>query len=80
MQRFIIIPPDSLKYSTLESLLITILTRQGYDTSNTDDAGIKGEAASLVKKLKRKELFLVQDLETQLSEVLTAEDVKKFTS
>lgn len=80
MQRFIIIPADSLKYSTLESLLITILTRQGYDTTNTDDTGIRGEAANLAKKLKRKELFLVQDLKTQLSEILTAEKLKKFTS
>lgn len=78
MQRFILIPPKSLPYSTLESLLVAYLTRQGYDTSNTDEKGILGEVSHLIKKLEHKELFLIHDLETQTNEVMSRQEAKKW--
>lgn len=78
MQRFILIPPNKLETSTLESLLIGYLTIQGYDTTDTTDAGMQSAIEKIKTKLINKELVLIHDLETQTNELMRKEDAKKW--
>ncbi|MCX2522710.1 YheU family protein [Larsenimonas rhizosphaerae] len=76
--RFIQVPASMLPVDTLNALLDVFVTREGYDTSDTSDAGTRGWTAQLQARLERGELMIVHDLETESTEVMTREQWEAF--
>lgn len=68
--RFVEIPYRMLPGETLDALLETFVTRQGYDTTDTGE-GMRGWVASLKRQLERGELLIIHDLQTEITEVMT---------
>lgn len=68
--RFVEVPYRMLPGETLDALLETFVTRQGYDTTDTGE-GMHGWVAGLKQQLERGELLIVHDLQTETTEVMT---------
>lgn len=68
--RFVEVPYRMLPPETLDMLLETFVTRQGYDTTDTGE-GMRGWVADLKRQLEHGELLIVHDLQTEITEVMT---------
>ncbi|QEM83055.1 YheU family protein [Halomonas binhaiensis] len=77
MSRFIEVPYRMLPAETLDALLETFVTRQGYDTTDTG-SGMRGWVAQLKDQLERSELIIAHDLKTESTEVLTLAQWRAF--
>lgn len=77
MSRFIEVPARMLPSDTLASLLETFVTRQGYDTTDTQD-GMGGWVVELKQQLERGELIIAHDLKLEMTEVMTLEQWRSF--
>ncbi|WP_114418719.1 YheU family protein [Marinospirillum perlucidum] len=75
-QRFVEIPPSLLEKTTLEALLETFVTRQGYDT--TSEASTLQWVEELQQQLGRGELVILHDVETETTEVMTLTAARSF--
>nr|WP_297461587.1 YheU family protein [uncultured Halomonas sp.] len=76
--RFIEIPYRMLPGETLDALLETFVTRQGYDTTDTSGEGMRGWVATLKRQLERSELIIAHDLQTETTEVMTLAQWRSF--
>ncbi|KJZ17688.1 hypothetical protein TW86_01535 [Halomonas sp. S2151] len=77
MSRFVEVPYRMLPGETLDALLESFVTRQGYDTTDTGE-GMKGWVKELKGQLERSELIIAHDLETESTEVLTLAQWRSF--
>lgn len=77
MSRFIEVPARMLPPETLEALLEAFVTRQGYDTTDTDQ-GMRGWVSELKQQLERSELIIAHDLELEMTEVMTLAQWRSF--
>lgn len=68
-QRFIEVPATLLPAETLDALLETFVTRQGYDT--TSEEQIQDWTAQLKPQLVSGKLVILHDLQTETTEVMT---------
>ncbi|PMR76082.1 YheU family protein [Billgrantia endophytica] len=75
--RFIEVPYRMLPPDTLEALLESFVTRQGYDTTDTGE-GMKGWVGELSKQLERGDLLIAHDLRTETTEVMTLAQWRAF--
>ncbi|AMD01506.1 MULTISPECIES: YheU family protein [Halomonas] len=75
--RFIEVPYRMLPPETLEALLETFVTRQGYDTTDTGE-GMRGWVGELRQQLERGELLIAHDLQTETTEVMTLAQWRAF--
>jgi uncharacterized protein YheU (UPF0270 family) len=75
--RFVEVPHRMLPPETLDALLETFVTRQGYDTTDTGE-GMHGWVAELKRQLERGELLVVHDLQTESTEVMTLAQWRAF--
>ncbi|GHE20891.1 YheU family protein [Halomonas urumqiensis] len=75
--RFVEVPYRMLPAETLDALLETFVTRQGYDTSDTGE-GMRGWVAELKGQLDRSELLIAHDLQTETTEVMTLAQWRAF--
>ncbi|MFW3614708.1 YheU family protein [Billgrantia antri] len=75
--RFIEVPYRMLPGETLDALLESFVTRQGYDTTDTGE-GMRGWVAELKRQLERGELLIAHDLQTETTEVLTLAQWRAF--
>ncbi|WP_416138093.1 YheU family protein [Halomonas sp. HK25] len=75
--RFIEVPWRMLPPETLDALLEAFVTRQGYDTTDTDE-GMNGWVAQLRHQLERSELIIAHDLQTETTEVMTLAQWRAF--
>ncbi|SDJ16064.1 YheU family protein [Billgrantia gudaonensis] len=75
--RFVEVPYRMLPGETLNALLETFVTRQGYDTTDTG-AGMRGWVADLERQLERGELIIAHDLQTESTEVMTLAQWRAF--
>ncbi|QTP57759.1 YheU family protein [Billgrantia antri] len=75
--RFIEVPYRMLPAETLDALLETFVTRQGYDTTDTGE-GMRGWVGQLKHQLERGELIIAHDLQTETTEVLTLAQWRAF--
>ncbi|WNK19488.1 YheU family protein [Halomonas piscis] len=78
MSRFIEVPARMLPADTLNALLESFVTRQGYDTTDTTGAGMAGWVEELKAQLERGELLIAHDLELEMTEVMTLEQWRRF--
>lgn len=76
--RFIEIPYRMLPGETLDALLETFVTREGYDTTDTTGEGMHGWVATLKRQLERSELIIAHDLQTETTEVMTLAQWRAF--
>lgn len=76
-ERFIDVPYRMLPRDTLDALLETFVTRQGYDTTDTG-AGMPGWVDELKGQLARGELIIAHDLQTATTEVMTLSQWRAF--
>ncbi|MDW5377309.1 YheU family protein [Halomonas sp. HP20-15] len=76
-ERFIEVPYRMLPGETLDALLETYVTRQGYDTTDTGE-GMRGWVAELKRQLERGELLIAHDLQTETTEVMTLAQWRAF--
>ncbi|MBY6209622.1 MULTISPECIES: YheU family protein [Halomonas] len=77
MSRFVEVPYRMLPRETLDALLESFVTRQGYDTTDTGE-GMHGWVKQLKAQLERSELIIAHDLETESTEVLTLAQWRAF--
>lgn len=77
MSRFIEVPARMLPSDTLDALLETFVTRQGYDTTDTGQ-GMHGWVAELKQQLERGDLIIAHDLELEMTEVMTLPQWRSF--
>ncbi|WP_075878715.1 YheU family protein [Vreelandella massiliensis] len=77
MSRFIQVPARMLPADTLDALLETFVTRQGYDTTDTGE-GMRGWVAELKQQLERGDLIIAHDLELEMTEVMTLSQWQSF--
>ncbi|SFC16703.1 hypothetical protein SAMN05660443_1702 [Marinospirillum celere] len=75
-QRFVEIPYGLLEAETLEALLETFVTRQGYDTTSGDASSQWVE--QLKHQMQKGELVILHDVETETTEVMTVQQAKSF--
>ncbi|GHA98956.1 YheU family protein [Modicisalibacter luteus] len=75
--RFVEIPYRMLPGETLDALLETFVTRQGYDTTDTGE-GMRGWVVGLKRQLERGELIIAHDLQTETTEVMTLTQWQAF--
>ena len=75
--RFIEVPSRMLPGDTLDALLEAFVTRQGYDTTDTQE-GMHGWVAQLKRQLERGELLIAHDLKTESTEVMTLAQWRAF--
>ncbi|KAA0012035.1 YheU family protein [Billgrantia pellis] len=75
--RFVEVPHRMLPPETLEALLETFVTRQGYDTTDTGE-GMRGWVVELRRQLERGELIIAHDLQTESTEVMTLTQWRAF--
>ncbi|TDX29868.1 hypothetical protein DFO67_106106 [Modicisalibacter xianhensis] len=75
--RFVEVPYRMLPGETLDALLETFVTRQGYDTTDTGE-GMRGWVAGLKRQLERGELIIAHDLQTETTEVMTLAQWRSF--
>ncbi|WP_227368974.1 YheU family protein [Halomonas sp. M20] len=77
MSRFVEVPHRMLPGETLDALLETFVTRQGYDTTDTGE-GMTGWVTELKRQLERSELLVVHDLQTETTEIMTLAQWRAF--
>jgi len=77
MSRFIEVPARMLPSETLAALLETFVTRQGYDTTDTQ-SGMQGWVTDLKQQLEKGDLIIAHDLELEMTEVMTLEQWRSF--
>nr|WP_298414847.1 YheU family protein [uncultured Halomonas sp.] len=77
MSRFVEVPYRMLPGETLDALLETFVTRQGYDTTDTGE-GMSGWVKDLKGQLDRSELLVVHDLQTETTEIMTLAQWRAF--
>ena len=77
MSRFIEVPARMLPADTLAALLESFVTRQGYDTTDTQ-SGMEGWTSELKQQLERGDLIIAHDLELEMTEVMTLEQWRRF--
>lgn len=77
MSRFVEVPYRMLPGETLDALLESFVTRQGYDTTDTGE-GMNGWVKELKGQFERSELIIAHDLETESTEVLTLAQWRSF--
>ncbi|GEN23451.1 YheU family protein [Halomonas cupida] len=77
MSRFIEVPWRMIPAETLDALLETYVTRQGYDTTDTGE-GMHGWVRQLRTQLERSELLIAHDLRTESTEVMTLAQWRAF--
>ncbi|MFK7159799.1 YheU family protein [Marinospirillum sp. MEB164] len=75
-QRFVEIPFGLLETATLDQLLAAFVTRQGYDTTALEQ--VDQWVGQLKEQLKRGELVIMHDIETESTEVMTLQQAKSF--
>ena len=75
--RFIEIPHRMLPAETLDALLETFVTRQGYDTTDVA-TDMHDWVRDLKRQLERGELLIVHDLQTESTEVMTLTQWRSF--
>lgn len=75
--RFVVIPPSSLPQELRHALLAEFVTREGYDTADIDE-GVSAWVQQLDERIRRGELLIVHDLNTEMSEVMTPEQLTAF--
>ena len=75
--RFIEIPHRMLPAETLDALLETFVTRQGYDTTDVA-TDMHDWVRDLKRQLERSELLIVHDLQTKSTEVMTLAQWRSF--
>lgn len=75
--RFIEIPHRMLPAETLDALLETFVTRQGYDTTDVA-TDMHDWVRDLKGQLERSELLIVHDLQTESTEVMTLAQWRSF--
>lgn len=75
--RFIEIPHRMLPAETLDALLETFVTRQGYDTTDVA-TDMHDWVRDLKRQLERSELLIVHDLQTESTEVMTLAQWRGF--
>ncbi|WP_110708117.1 YheU family protein [Salinicola sp. CR57] len=75
--RFIEIPHRMLPAETLDALLETFVTRQGYDTTEVA-TDMHDWVRDLKRQLERGELLIVHDLQTESTEVMTLAQWRSF--
>ncbi|WP_110598861.1 YheU family protein [Salinicola lusitanus] len=75
--RFIEIPHRMLPAETLDALLETFVTRQGYDTTDVA-TDMHDWVRDLKRQLERGELLIVHDLQTESTEVMTLAQWRSF--
>lgn len=75
--RFVEVPYRMLPGETLDALLETFVTRQGYDTTDTGE-GMRGWVSELKRQLERGELIIAHDLRTETTEVMTLAQWRSF--
>ncbi|CAO1667231.1 MULTISPECIES: YheU family protein [Salinicola] len=75
--RFIEIPHRMLPAETLDALLETFVTRQGYDTTDVA-TDMHDWVRDLKRQLERSELLIVHDLQTESTEVMTLAQWRSF--
>ncbi|MDH4574132.1 YheU family protein [Salinicola acroporae] len=75
--RFIEIPHRMLPAETLDALLETFVTRQGYDTTDVA-TDMHDWVRDLKRQLERSELLIVHDLQTESTEVMTLTQWRSF--
>lgn len=68
--RFVEVPHRMLPAETLDALLETFVTRQGYDTTDVA-SDMHDWVRDLKRQLERGELLIVHDLQTESTEVMT---------
>ncbi|ODC04123.1 hypothetical protein BFW38_11900 [Terasakiispira papahanaumokuakeensis] len=77
-QRFVAIADSLLAPETLAALLEAFVTRQGYDTADTSDAGIQGWVEEVKAQLKRGDLMIIHDIETESTEILPRDQAEAW--
>lgn len=77
MSRFLEVPYRMLPGETLDALLETFVTREGYDTTDTGE-GMSGWVTDLKRQLERSELLVVHDLQTETTEIMTLAQWRAF--
>lgn len=77
MSRFIEVPARMLPGETLAALLETFVTRQGYDTTDTQ-AGLEAWTTELKQQLAQGDLIIAHDLELEITEVMTLDQWRRF--
>ncbi|MDF3918479.1 YheU family protein [Salinicola sp. LHM] len=75
--RFIEVPHRMLPAETLDALLETFVTRQGYDTTDVA-TDMHDWVRDLKRQLERGELLIVHDLQTESTEVMTLTQWRSF--
>ena len=75
--RFIQVPHRMLPAETLDALLETFVTRQGYDTTDVA-TDMHDWVRDLKRQLERGELLIVHDLQTESTEVMTLTQWRSF--
>jgi uncharacterized protein YheU (UPF0270 family) len=75
--RFIEVPHRMLPAETLDALLETFVTRQGYDTTDVA-TDMHDWVRDLKRQLERSELLIVHDLQTESTEVMTLAQWRSF--
>lgn len=75
--RFIEVPHRMLPAETLDALLETFVTRQGYDTTDVA-TDMHDWVRDLKRQLERGELLIVHDLQTESTEVMTLAQWRSF--
>ncbi|WFF41975.1 YheU family protein [Salinicola endophyticus] len=77
MSRFVEVPHRMLPAQTLDALLETFVTRQGYDTTDVA-SDMHDWVRELRRQLERGELLIVHDLQTESTEVMTLAQWQSF--
>ncbi|WP_110648092.1 YheU family protein [Salinicola peritrichatus] len=75
--RFVEVPHRMLPAETLDALLETFVTRQGYDTTDVA-TDMHDWVRDLKRQLERGELLIVHDLQTESTEVMTLAQWRSF--
>lgn len=77
MSRFVEVPHRMLPAETLDALLETFVTRQGYDTTDVA-SDMHDWVRELRRQLERGELLIVHDLQTESTEVMKLAQWQSF--
>jgi len=75
--RFVEVSHRMLPAETLDALLETFVTRQGYDTTDVA-TDMHDWVRDLKRQLERGELLIVHDLQTESTEVMTLAQWRSF--
>lgn len=77
-ERFVVIPPAQLPDELRQALLGEFATREGYDTADTSEQGASGWVDQLDSRVKRGELLIIHDIETETTEIMSKDKWQQF--